>query len=282
MLATLFYEPSTRTSASFAAAALRLGATVLPIDVGSSSVAKGETLEDTIKCLGCYADAIVLRHPTAGAAAAAAKVSGVPLLNGGDGTGEHPSQALLDVFTMLDEVGSLHGRTVTLLGDLKHGRTVHSLVQVLATLAGATPPSACKLQLVSPPTLTLPSHLLPGLAALHPVLHPALTPELVACTNILYVTRVQKERFASVEEYDAVKGAYVVDAALLAGAPPPGECAVMHPLPRVGEISTDVDADPRAAYVRQMRNGLYVRMALLALTMGCTLEQIEAAVPASA
>lgn len=247
--ANLFYEPSTRTSSSFAAAMYRLGGDVISInDVHYSSVSKGETLEDTIRTLEQYADTIVLRHPEKGAAARAAHVASVPIINAGDGVGEHPTQALLDLFTIYQEQGTIDGLTITLLGDLKNGRTVHSLAKLLR-LYDVT------VQAVAPHQLAFPAEY--GKVASSE----QLTDEIVATSDILYVTRVQKERFESLEEYEAVQGSYTIDAAIAEKMKP--KASIMHPLPRVGEIHFDVDSNPRAAYFRQMKNGLYMRMALL-------------------
>lgn len=250
--ANLFYEPSTRTSSSFAAAMYRLGGSVISInDVQYSSVAKGETLEDTIRTLEQYADVIVLRHPEVGAAQRAAAVSSVPIINAGDGVGEHPTQALLDLFTIYEEHGRIDGLTISLVGDLKNGRTVHSLAKLLSLYD-------VKLQFVAPPALHFPEEYCKSLSYTE---HTDVK-EVAADTDILYVTRVQKERFAAPADYEAVKGSYVIDQSIADSMKPTAR--IMHPLPRVGEITPEVDADPRAAYFRQMRNGLYVRMALLA------------------
>jgi aspartate carbamoyltransferase len=261
ILANLFYEPSTRTSSSFTAAMERLGGSVIPInEVTYSSVSKGESLPDTVRSLECYADVIVLRHPEVGASAVAAKYARKPIINAGDGVGEHPTQALLDLFTIVEELGSADGLTVTMLGDLKNGRTVHSLSRLL-TLFGA------KLNYVAPEVLQMPQEIISELAdnGVHQHAYTELDP-VIATTDVLYVTRVQKERFASEADYDAVKGLYVIDAQTMAKAKP--KMIVMHPLPRVGEIAEEVDADPRAAYFRQMEYGLYTRMALLAMVLG--------------
>ncbi len=257
VLMNLFYEPSTRTSASFAAAMLRLGGKVFPInEIKSSSVTKGETLEDTVKTLEQYADVIVLRHPEGGSAQRAADIADVPIINAGDGTGEHPTQALLDLFTIIEEKGGPDGLTVTLLGDLKYGRTVHSLVRLLSQYD-------IRLNLVSPKSLELPKSVRDDLSV--PVtMHESLT-AVLPDTDVLYVTRVQRERFAKQADYDLVKGSYVVSPESLAKAK--GDVAVMHPLPRVDEIDARMDTDPRAAYFREVRNGMYVRMALLALVL---------------
>ncbi len=263
ILANLFYEPSTRTSSSFTAAMERLGGSVIPInEVKYSSVTKGESLTDTVRTLECYADVIVLRHPETGSAAIAAKAAHKPVINAGDGTGEHPTQALLDLFTIFEElgVGVVDGLTITMLGDLKYGRTVHSLARLLSLYE-------VKINYVSPEILRMPEEVMNEVGqkmikqsefgSLEKVL-----PE----TDVLYVTRVQKERFADPADYEKVKGAYVIDAATMKSAKK--DMIVMHPLPRVTEISMDFDDDPRAAYFRQMEYGLYVRMALLAMVLG--------------
>jgi aspartate carbamoyltransferase len=261
ILANLFYEPSTRTSSSFTAAMERLGGSVIPInEVRYSSVAKGESLPDTVRTLECYADVIVLRHPETGSAAIAAQYARKPIINAGDGIGEHPTQALLDLFTLREELGTIDGLTVTMLGDLKYGRTVHSLAKLLSLFN-------VKVHYVSPDILRMPAELMAQLAekglpqAEHSTLDGVL-PE----TDVLYVTRVQKERFENLDEYESVKNAYIISPETMTRAKP--KMALMHPLPRVGEISPSVDSDPRAAYFRQMEYGLYVRMALLAMVLG--------------
>jgi aspartate carbamoyltransferase len=261
ILANLFYEPSTRTSSSFTAAMERLGGSVIPInEVKYSSVSKGESLPDTVRTLECYADVIVLRHPEVGASALAAKYAKKPVINAGDGIGEHPTQALLDLLTIFEELGSVEGITVTMLGDLKYGRTVHSLSRLLAIFG-------VKLNYVSPDILRMPSEIIEELNKIkinqseHSQLEEAL-PE----TDVLYVTRVQKERFEDPEDYEKVAGAYVISPEIMKNAKE--KMIVMHPLPRVGEISMDFDDDPRAAYFRQMEYGLFVRMALLAMVLG--------------
>lgn len=246
--ANLFYEPSTRTSSSFAAAMYRLGGNVISInDVHYSSVSKGETLEDTVRTLEQYADVIVLRHPEIGAAKRAAAVAGVPIINAGDGIGEHPTQALLDLFTIFEEQGKVDGLKIAMVGDLKNGRTVHSLAKLLALYN-------VELHAVAPQELAFP----PEYGSVLP--HTSLD-EVLSEVDVLYVTRVQKERFDSLEEYEKVQGSYVIDAAMANRMKK--SASIMHPLPRVGEIHFDVDSNPRAAYFRQMRNGLYIRMALL-------------------
>jgi aspartate carbamoyltransferase len=263
ILANLFYEPSTRTSSSFTAAMERLGGSVIPInEVKYSSVTKGESLTDTVRTLECYADVIVLRHPETGSAAIAAKAARKPVINAGDGTGEHPTQALLDLFTVFEElgVGVVDGLTVTMLGDLKYGRTVHSLARLLSLYE-------VKINYVSPDILRMPKQVMDevGQKMIQQREFSSLA-EVLPETDVLYVTRVQKERFEDPAEYEKVKGAYVIDAATMKSAKK--DMIVMHPLPRVTEISMDFDDDPRAAYFRQMEYGLYVRMALLAMVLG--------------
>ncbi|MFQ5942776.1 MAG: aspartate carbamoyltransferase [Anaerolineales bacterium] len=261
ILANLFYEPSTRTSSSFLAAMERLGGSVIPInEVTYSSVAKGESLPDTVRTLQTYADVIVLRHPEVGAAKLAAQYTTKPIINAGDGIGEHPTQALLDLFTIQEELGRIDGLTVTMLGDLKFGRTVHSLSRLLSLFD-------VRVHYVSPDILSMPPELLTELTreGMQQRAHTTLSTVLPE-TDVLYVTRVQKERFEDLDEYEAVKGAYVISPEVLSEAK--GEMIVMHPFPRVGEISMEVDDDPRAAYFRQMEYGLYVRMALLAMVLG--------------
>ena len=263
ILANLFYEPSTRTSSSFHAAMERLGGSVIPINnVKYSSVSKGESLADTIRTLECYADVIVLRHPEVGSAAIADEAAAKPVLNAGDDTGEHPTQALLDLFTIFSEldIGEIDGKTVTMLGDLKYGRTVHSLARLL-TLYDV------KLNYVSPDILRMPKEVMDEVAAKGiPQAEYASLEEILPETDVLYVTRIQKERFKDPANYEKVAGEYIVDNKMMKLAKE--QMIVMHPLPRVNEISTDVDKDPRAAYFRQMEYGLYVRMALLAMVLG--------------
>jgi carbamoyl-phosphate synthase/aspartate carbamoyltransferase len=263
VLATLFYEPSTRTSSSFNVAMQRLGGRVFEVDGSTSSIQKGETLTDTIRCLQCYSDAIVLRHPSKGAAEEASRVAKKPIINAGDGTGEHPTQALLDAYTILHELGGIDGKKVCFVGDLKNGRTVHSLSRLLSLFSGV------QLIYVSPPSLAMPEEVKADIAkaGLTQTELPTIQ-EAIKIADVVYVTRVQKERFTDLEEYERVKGtdACVVTAATMKLAQE--KMIVMHPLPRIGEISEDVDDDPRAAYFKQMENGMYVRMALLAMVMG--------------
>jgi carbamoyl-phosphate synthase/aspartate carbamoyltransferase/dihydroorotase len=261
VLTNLFYEPSTRTSSSFVAAIQRLGGSVIQINnVTFSSVSKGETLADTVKTLECYSDAIVLRHPEKGSAAEAAEAADKPIINAGDGPGEHPTQALLDAYTIVEEMGTVDGLTITMLGDLKYGRTVHSLARLLTMYD-------VKINYVAPEILSMPDELIAEVEAAG--IEQTITTDLDAVlpdTDVLYVTRIQKERFEDPADYDLVKDSYVITPETLENAK--DDMIVMHPLPRVGEISVDVDDDPRAAYFRQMEYGMYVRMALLALILG--------------
>ena len=261
ILANLFYEPSTRTSSSFISAMERLGGSVISInEVTYSSVAKGESLPDTIRTLECYADVIVLRHPEVGASAMAAQYARKPIINAGDGIGEHPTQALLDLFTIVEELHEVEGLTVTMLGDLKYGRTVHSLARLLALYN-------VRINFVSPDVLAIPSEIIRELREGEIEVGQFFDlADVLPETDVLYVTRVQKERFEDPRQYEQVKGTYHITGETMTTAK--NRMVVMHPLPRVGEISMEVDADPRAAYFRQMEYGQYVRMALLALVLG--------------
>ncbi|CEH13480.1 carbamoyl-phosphate synthase [Ceraceosorus bombacis] len=259
VLTTLFYEESTRTSCSFEAAMTRGGGNVVAVNTSRSSVQKGESLADTIRTVGAYTDAVVLRHPNIGSAEEAAKASPVPILNAGDGAGSHPTQALLDIYTIREELGTVSGLTVTLLGDLKNGRTVHALVDLLA-LYGAT------LNYVAPPGLGMPEEIKRALAKKGVRQYETQNVEdVISSTDVLYVTRIQKERFATTEAYEAVKGSYIVDQRLLSRAK--RQMVVLHPLPRNEELSEDVVFDERCAIWRQVKNGLYVRLALLAMVL---------------
>ncbi|OAD07237.1 hypothetical protein MUCCIDRAFT_152256 [Mucor lusitanicus CBS 277.49] len=260
VMSTMFFEPSTRTSCSFEAAMYRLGGKVVSVTAATSSVQKGESLADTVRTLGCYSDLIVLRHPQPGSAQIAAKYSKVPIINAGDGIGEHPTQAFLDVFTIREELGTVNGLTVTMVGDLKNGRTVHSLVKILAYYQ-------VTINYVCPDSLSMPKDVMEEVAAagIKQNFYSSLD-EVIGNTDVLYMTRVQKERFSSEEEYVRVKDAFILNNDVLSKAK--SQMIVLHPLPRVNEIEPEVDFDQRAAYFRQMRYGLYVRMALLALVMG--------------
>ncbi len=262
VLACLFYEPSTRTSSSFIAAMSRLGGTVIPITQGVqfSSVSKGESLPDTIRTLESYADVIVIRHPEMGSAKIAADYAQKPIINGGDGTGEHPTQALLDLFTIEEELGRIDGLNIGMVGDLRYGRTVHSLSRLLCLYD-------VQFNFVSPEILRLPLDVMNEIRK-HglPVTETYDVSDIVPEVDVLYVTRVQKERFSDLAQYEEVKDFYVITPELMEHAKE--KMIVMHPLPRVGEISYGVDSDPRAAYFRQMENGMYIRMALLAAVLG--------------
>ena len=260
VLCTMFYEPSTRTSASFDAAMQRLGGRTVVINTDHSSTKKGETLEDTVRTLECYGDAIVLRHPDPDSAAIAASATSVPIINGGNGSREHPTQAFLDLFTIREELGTVNGLTITFVGDLKYGRTVHSLAKLLQFYQ-------VRINLVSPRALALPDDVR-NLVSRNGHLgeeSEALTRGIIARSDVLYCTRVQKERFPDLDEYERLKDSLVVDNSILQHAK--RNMIVMHPLPRNREVSDDVDYDPRAAYFRQMRYGMYTRMALLALVL---------------
>jgi len=261
ILANLFYEPSTRTSSSFAAAMQRLGGSVIPInEVRYSSVTKGESLPDTIRTLEAYADLVVLRHPEVGASQTAARYSHKPIINAGDGVGEHPTQALLDLFTVQQELGRVDGLHIAMAGDLKYGRTVHSLARLLCLYD-------VEMSFVSPDILRLPEEVRDEVIALgKPIRETHAIEDVIETVDVLYVTRVQKERFSDLTLYESVRNLYEVTTDLMSRAK--SNMVVMHPLPRVGEIHYDVDADPRAAYFRQMENGMYVRMALLAAVLG--------------
>ncbi|MFN2107063.1 MAG: aspartate carbamoyltransferase [Candidatus Promineifilaceae bacterium] len=262
VLTCLFYEPSTRTSSSFIAAMERLGGSVIPITQGVqfSSVSKGETLADTVRTLEQYSDAIVLRHPQNGSAQLAADYAGVPILNAGDGTGEHPTQALLDLFTIREELGRVDGLKIAMVGDLRYGRTVHSLTKLLLHFD-------VSLRFVSPEILRLP------LSIMNQVIDAGVNvrethdvADVITNADVLYVTRVQKERFSDLAQYEEVKDHYEITPELMEEAKE--KMVVMHPLPRVGEIHYAVDQDPRAAYFRQVQNGMFIRMALLAAVLG--------------
>jgi aspartate carbamoyltransferase len=252
-LANLFYEPSTRTSSSFFAAMTRLGGTVIPInEVHYSSVSKGETLEDTVRTLECYADAIVLRHFDNDAAERAHGVCEVPIINAGNGTGEHPTQALLDLYTIAKERRTIDGLTVTMMGDLKYGRTVHSLTKLLRMYDA-------RLRFVSPAELAMPDEYVQDGDEQHRTLD-----AVIEDTDVLYVTRVQKERLKGNDA--GVDLSYGVTQQDMDRARK--DMVLMHPLPRVGEIPAELDSDPRSAYFRQMKYGLHVRMGILAAVLG--------------
>ncbi len=261
ILATLFFEPSTRTRLSFETAMQRLGGGVISMaSAESSSAAKGETVADTAMTVAQYADAIVIRHPRIGSAKEAADAASIPVINAGDGAGQHPTQALLDIYTIHKELGSMKNLRVTLAGDLKNGRTVHALVEILS-LYGA------HLYFVSPGLLKMPEEITAGLKSKGVEI--TETEDLVHAakqTDLVYMTRIQKERFSDLAEYERVKGSYVVNARFLDAIGK--DITILHPLPRVDEIHSEVDQYSGAAYFRQVRNGVFIRMALLAMIFG--------------
>jgi aspartate carbamoyltransferase catalytic subunit len=257
-LSTLFYEPSTRTRLSFTSAMMELGGNVLGFsDAKSSSVSKGETVQDTVRVVGCFADVIAMRHHIEGAQLYASEVSRVPIINAGDGSHSHPTQTLTDLLTIKRELGHIDGITIGFCGDLKFGRTVHSLIKALSRFKDI------KVVLIAPDELKLPDYIKQDvcdkLGIQYKEVHTMeeVMPEL----DVLYMTRVQQERFLDQDEFDRVKDSFVLDMAKLSLAKE--KMAVLHPLPRVNEILTEVDADPRAAYFRQVENGKFVRMALI-------------------
>ncbi|MDI3483053.1 MAG: aspartate carbamoyltransferase catalytic subunit [Candidatus Methanomethylophilaceae archaeon] len=261
ILGNLFFEPSTRTRLSFESAANRLGARVIDVSQTSeTSMVKGETLADTIRMVEAYSDVIVLRHPHEGAARLAARFSNKPVINAGDGAGSHPTQTLLDLFTIEEELGNIEGMNVTLLGDLKYGRTAHSLAEAL-TVFGA------KLTFVAPETLQMPKETVDRVKQLGG--SPLITSDIegiISSVDVLYVTRIQRERFPDPAEYQKVAGTYRVDREMLREAKK--DMIVMHPLPRIDEIAPEIDSTPHAKYFKQAFNGIPVRMALLTLVLG--------------
>jgi aspartate carbamoyltransferase catalytic subunit len=262
IMTALFYEPSSRTFGSFVAAMQRLGGGFIPLQgMVYSSVSKGESLEDTVATFSNYSDIIVIRHPHVGSAGMAADASDKPVINAGDGNGEHPTQALLDFFTIADHFGSVDGKTVTLVGDLLNGRTVHSLT----TLLSLYKPKA--IRFVSPNELRMPAEYVTMLKEKGiQIDETELLDDVLNDSDILYVTRVQKERFRDLDVYERLKHRYIVTKDTLSSVKK--DAILMHPLPRVGEIALDVDTDPRALYIKkQIPNGMYVRMALLSLLL---------------
>ncbi len=261
VLGSLFFEPSTRTRLSFETAMHRLGGSVVGFaEAGTSSVAKGESLNDTIRTVNEYVDVIAMRHPEIGSAKQAAEVSDVPVLNGGDGAGQHPTQALLDLYTIQSERGRVDGNTIALCGDLKNGRTVHAGVELYKHYD-------CDLIFVAPDALKMPPEITEQLR--EQGVEVKETPDLsvaLAEADVLYMTRIQKERFDDPVEYERLKGSYVLMKGMVERTNP--ELTIMHPLPRINEIKSEVDELPGAAYFRQARNGVPVRMALLALVLG--------------
>jgi aspartate carbamoyltransferase catalytic subunit len=261
VMGALFFEPSTRTRLSFETAMHRLGGSVVGFSSAeSTSVAKGETLVDTIRTIDQYVDFIAMRHPALGSAKTAADAANAPVFNGGDGAGQHPSQALLDLYTIRSERGSIDGSTIVLCGDLKNGRTVHSGVEIYKHYN-------CKLVFVAPEQLRLPTEIVDRLRAQGANFEESTDMEAaLKNADFLYMTRIQKERFADLAEYERLKGAYILTREMVERVNP--KLTIMHPLPRVNEITTDVDTLPGAAYFRQAKNGVVIRMALLALVAG--------------
>ena len=260
ILATLFFEPSTRTRLSFEAAMLKLGGNYIGFaDADIASVKKGENLVDTIRTVEKYADAIALRHSLEGSAKLAAEFSKVPIINGGTGSEEHPTQAFTDLYTIRKEKGKIDGLKIALVGDLRYGRTVHSLAYALALYK-------IELYLVSPQTLRMRNDILQTIKNKIPVTEDANLEDIMPQIDVLYVTRIQKERFPDAAEYAKVKGAYKIDLRTLKGAKK--DMIILHPLPRVDEIAAEVDATPQARYFQQVWNGIVIRMALLSLVLG--------------
>ena len=271
IMASLFYEPSTRTRFSFESAMIKLGGSVLSTENAEqfSSTAKGEILEDTIRVVSDYADVIVLRHSEEGSAERAASISSVPIINAGDGTGQHPTQSLTDLYTIQKECGEVDGKRIALIGDLSHGRTIHSLAYML------TKYDIGHLYLVAPEFVQMKPELLQHLDE-HNVTWSTCTrlKDIASEVDVFYETRLQKERFNNesfslMQEYERTAHRYKVDAAILKMMKP--DARILHPLPRLGEVALEVDADPRAAYFRQARNGLYIRMAILLEVLGLTI-----------
>lgn len=262
-LATLFYEPSTRTRLSFEAAMLNLGGQVLGFpDAGVSSASKGETVADTIRVISCVADIAAMRHPKEGAPLRASRYSRIPVINAGDGGHSHPTQTLLDMMTIRQRKGHLDHLTIGFCGDLKFGRTVHSLTAALSQFEGN------RFVFISPEDLRLPQYVKnESLEPTHQIYKETADLEAeLPHLDVLYMTRIQQERFFNEEEYLRLKGCYQLDEALLQKAPQ--DMPVLHPLPRIDEISTDVDNDPRAAYFDQVHNGVYIRMAIILALLG--------------
>lgn len=258
-LATLFYEPSTRTRLSFEAAMLNLGGRVLGFaSADSSSAAKGESISDTIRVVSCYADICAIRHPKEGAPKVASQFSGIPVINAGDGGHQHPTQTLTDLLTIRSLKDRLGDLTIGLCGDLKFGRTVHSLIKSLSRYQGI------RFALISPDELRLPDYIRKEVLDREGIPYEEVSDleDVMGKLDILYMTRVQRERFFNEEDYVRLKDCYILTSKKMAAAKP--DMAVLHPLPRVNEIATEVDSDPRAAYFKQAQYGVYVRMALIA------------------
>ena len=262
LLATLFYEPSTRTRLSFESAMCRLGGSVVGFsEPNSSSVSKGESLGDTIRTVSCYADAKVMRHPVAGSAEEATKYTEVPFINAGDGGNQHPTQTLTDLLTIKSLKGSLENHTIGLCGDLKNGRTVHSLVKSMSRYKGI------KFIFISPDELKMPKYIKDAIQEQgHAYYETDNLDEVIGSLDILYMTRVQRERFENQEQYEKLKNYYILNKSKMQNARE--DMLVMHPLPRVNEIDVDVDDDKRAVYFKQAKYGMFVRMALIMKLLG--------------
>ncbi|EFL46268.1 aspartate carbamoyltransferase [Prevotella disiens FB035-09AN] len=269
VIATLFYEPSTRTRLSFETAANRLGAKVIGFtDAKASSVSKGETLKDTILMVANYADTIVMRHYIEGAAQYASEVSPVPIVNAGDGAHQHPSQCLLDLYTINQTQGTLENLDIYLVGDLKYGRTVHSLLMAMRHFNPT-------FHFIAPAELAMPEEykIFCKKHGIRYTEQEEFTPEAIADADILYMTRVQKERFSDLMEYERVKNVYILRNDMLSLAKP--NMRILHPLPRVNEIAYDVDSNPHAYYIEQAKNGLFAREAIFAYCLGISMDEIK-------
>lgn len=269
VVATLFFEPSTRTQLSFQTAANRLGARVIGFsDAKTSSTAKGETLKDTLLMVSNYADTIVMRHYIEGAAQYASEVAPVPIVNAGDGAHMHPSQCLLDLYSIYKTQGKLDNLNIYLVGDLKYGRTVHSLIMAMRHFNPT-------FHFIAPKELSMPQEykLYCKEHGIHFQEHTAFNEKVIADADILYMTRVQKERFSDLMEYERVKNVYILRREMLALAKP--SMKILHPLPRVNEIAYDVDEDPHAYYIQQAKNGLYAREAIFCYCLGITLDEVK-------
>lgn len=262
LLATLFYEPSTRTRLSFESAMCRLGGSVVGFsEPNSSSVSKGESLGDTIRTVSCYADVIAMRHPVSGSAEEATKYTEVPFINAGDGGNQHPTQTLTDLLTIKSLKGNLENHTIGLCGDLKNGRTVHSLVKAMSRYKGT------KFVFISPDELKMPEYIKDEIQKQgHAYYETNNLDEVIGGLDILYMTRVQRERFEDQEEYEKLKDCYILNKSKMKNARK--DMLVMHPLPRVNEIDVDVDSDERAVYFKQAKYGMFVRMALIMELLG--------------
>lgn len=269
VLATLFYEPSTRTRLSFETAANRLGARVIGFsDAKASSVSKGETLKDTIMMVSNYADVIAMRHYIEGAAQYASEVAPIPIINAGDGAHQHPSQCMLDLYTIHQTQGTLENLNIYLVGDLKYGRTVHSLIMAMRHFNPT-------FHFIAPRELAMPAEykLYCKQCGIHYQEHTAFNEKIIQDADIIYMTRVQKERFSDLMEYERVKNVYILRREMLSLCKP--NMKILHPLPRVNEIAYDVDADPHAYYIQQAQNGLYARQAIICDVLGLTIDDVR-------